>query len=111
MTTDAPPPELHVDSPLAARLAAAQHPDLAGPIELVANAMIRLGDRYAIRLPRRRLAIPLARNEQRWLPVLAPRLTVPIPSPRARRHARAPDAPANSFGSMGAEALEQVPAD
>ncbi|WP_448006812.1 aminoglycoside phosphotransferase family protein [Agromyces bauzanensis] len=85
MTTDAPPPELHVDAALAARLVAAQHPDLAGRVELVANGwdnvMFRLGDRYGIRMPRRRLAIPLARNEQRWLPVLAPRLPVPIPSP------------------------------
>jgi len=81
--TDAPAPDLRVDAALAARLVAAQHPDLAGPIELVANGwdnvMFRLGDRYAIRLPRRRLAIALIRNEQRWLPVLAPRLPVPIP--------------------------------
>src|SRR5690606_32787832 len=70
---------------LAARLVAAQHPDLAGPVELVANgwdnAMFRLGDRHGIRMPRRRLAIALLRNEQRWLPVLAPRLPVPIPVP------------------------------
>jgi aminoglycoside phosphotransferase (APT) family kinase protein len=81
--TDAPAPDLRVDAALAARLVAAQHPDLAGPIELVANGwdnvMFRLGDRYAIRLPRRSLAIALIRNEQRWLPVLAPRLPVPIP--------------------------------
>jgi aminoglycoside phosphotransferase (APT) family kinase protein len=85
MTTDAPPPDLHVDAELAARLVGAQHPDLVGPIELVANGwdnvMFRLGDRYGIRMPRRRLAIPLARNEQRWLPVLATRLPALIPAP------------------------------
>ncbi|MEV1128662.1 aminoglycoside phosphotransferase family protein [Agromyces sp. NPDC049794] len=83
--TDAPPPELHVDAALAARLVATQHPDLAGPVELVANGwdnvMFRLGDRYAVRMPRRRLAIGLMRNEQRWLPALAPRLPVSVPSP------------------------------
>lgn len=85
MTTDAPPPDLHVDEALAARLVAAQHPDLAGPIELVANGwdnvMFRLGEAYAIRMPRRRIAIGLARNEQRWLPLLAARLPAPIPAP------------------------------
>lgn len=82
---DAPPPELHVDAALAARLVAGRHPDLLAPIELVANGwdnvMFRLGDRHAIRMPRRRVAIGLMRNEQRWLPVLAPQLPVPIPAP------------------------------
>ena len=46
--TDAPAPDFHVDEALAARLVAAQHPDLAGPVRLVANgwdnAVFRLGD-------------------------------------------------------------------
>jgi aminoglycoside phosphotransferase (APT) family kinase protein len=83
--TDAPPPDLHVDEELAARLVAAQHPDLAGPVRLVANgwdnAMFRLGEAYAIRMPRRTSAVGLTLNEQRWLPVLARRLSVAIPSP------------------------------
>jgi aminoglycoside phosphotransferase (APT) family kinase protein len=83
--TDAPPPDLHVDEELAARLVAAQHPDLAGPVRLVANgwdnAMFRLGEAYAIRMPRRTAAVGLMLNEQRWLPVLAPRLPVAIPAP------------------------------
>ena len=82
---DAPPPDLHVDEALAARLVAAQHPDLAGPVRLVANgwdnAMFRLGERFAIRMPRRVSAVALALNEQRWLPLLAHRLPLPIPSP------------------------------
>jgi aminoglycoside phosphotransferase (APT) family kinase protein len=85
MTTDAPPPDLHVDEALAARLVAAQHPDLAGPVRLVANgwdnAIFRLGEQYAVRMPRRAVAIGLMRNEQRWLPELAPRLPVPVPAP------------------------------
>ena len=75
--TDAPPADFHVDEALAARLVAAQHPDLAGPVRLVANgwdnAMFRLGDRYSVRMPRRLAAVGLMRNEQRWLPELAPR--------------------------------------
>lgn len=82
---DAPPPDLDVDEALAARLVAAQHPDLAGPVRLVANgwdnAMFRLGERFAIRMPRRAAAFELMRNEQRWLPLLAHRLPLPIPAP------------------------------
>ncbi|MFD4422250.1 aminoglycoside phosphotransferase family protein [Agromyces sp. NPDC058484] len=82
---DAPVPDLHVDAVLVARLVAAQHPDLAGPVRLVANgwdnAIFRLGDRYGVRMPRRALAVGLALNEHRWLPQLAPRLPVAIPSP------------------------------
>jgi aminoglycoside phosphotransferase (APT) family kinase protein len=83
--TDAPPADFHVDEALAARLVATQHPDLAGPVRLVANgwdnAIFRLGDRYSVRMPRRRAAVGLVRNEQRWLPGLAPRLPVAVPAP------------------------------
>lgn len=83
--TDGPPAELHVDEALVARLVAAQHPDLAGDVHLAANgwdnAMFRLGTRWAVRTPRRAVAIGLMRNEQRWLGELATRLPVPIPAP------------------------------
>jgi aminoglycoside phosphotransferase (APT) family kinase protein len=83
--TDAPAPDFHVDEALAARLVDAQHPDLAGEVRLVANgwdnAMFRLGDRLAVRMPRRREAVGLMWNEQRWLPGLAPRLPVAVPAP------------------------------
>ena len=53
--TDAPPPDFHVDAELAARLVSSQHPDLAGTLTLVANgwdnAIFRLGDDLAVRLP------------------------------------------------------------
>jgi aminoglycoside phosphotransferase (APT) family kinase protein len=80
-----PPADIDVDQPLVARLVDAQHPDLAGPLELVANgwdnAIYRLrGDLY-VRLPRRRIAVPLIRNEQRWLPLLAGRISTRIPVP------------------------------
>lgn len=83
--TDAPAPDFHVDEALAARLVAAQHPDLAGELRLVSNgwdnAMFQLGDDLAVRMPRRREAVGLMWNEQRWLPRLAPRLPVAVPAP------------------------------
>ncbi len=83
--TDAPPPDFHVDAELAERLVSSQHPDLSGPLTLVANgwdnAIFRLGDDLAVRLPRRVLAVPLIEHEQRWLPDLAGRLPVAVPMP------------------------------
>ncbi|SIO01392.1 aminoglycoside phosphotransferase family protein [Agromyces cerinus] len=83
--TDAPEPDILVDARLAGQLVAAQHPDLAGPIELVANgwdnAMFRLGEHHLVRLPRRTIAAGLVLHEQRWLPEIASRVTVPVPAP------------------------------
>ena len=83
--TDAPPPDLHVDEELVAWLVAAQHPDLAGPVRLVANgwdnAMFRLGERHVVRLPRRSVAAGLVLHEQRWLPELARLVPVRVPAP------------------------------
>lgn len=42
--TDAPPPDFHVDEARAARLVAAQHPDLAGELRLVSNGWDMLLD-------------------------------------------------------------------
>ena len=87
---DAPAPDFHVDEALVSRLVAAQHPDLAAPVRLVANgwdnAILRLGREHAVRMPRRALAAGLMRNELRWLPELAPRLGVPIPEPVRSGH-------------------------
>ncbi|MEV7391111.1 aminoglycoside phosphotransferase family protein [Streptomyces sp. NPDC091215] len=63
-----------------------QHPDLAGlPIREVAggwgNQMWRLGDELAVRMPRTEDAPDLLRKECRWLPVVAPRLPLPVPTP------------------------------
>jgi aminoglycoside phosphotransferase (APT) family kinase protein len=82
---DTPAADIAVDPDLVARLLQAQHPDLAGPLNLVAsgwdNAVYRLGDDLCVRLPRRQVAVELLRNEQRWLPMLAARVGVPIPAP------------------------------
>lgn len=81
-----PAAEIDIDAGLVRRLLVDQHPDLAGlPLTLVANgwdnAIFRLGDELAVRLPRRQLGADLVVNEQRWLAELAPRLPLPIPLP------------------------------
>lgn len=94
-----PPAEISLTADDVDRLIAAQHPALharlrtashAGPREpltLVAhgwdNDVFRLGPDLAVRLPRRKAAARLVENEQRWLPLLAPRLPVAIPVPIA----------------------------
>ena len=64
----------------------AQEPDLSHlSVRLMAhgwdNVMYRLGDELAVRLPRRAVAAGLIVHEQRWLPVVAPRLPLPVPAP------------------------------
>lgn len=78
--------EVEITPSLVARLLAEQHPDLSGhalgAIEQGwDNAVVRVGTSWAVRIPRRGIGARLARNEQRWLPVLAPRLPVAVPVP------------------------------
>jgi aminoglycoside phosphotransferase (APT) family kinase protein len=88
-----PAAEVSVSPELVRRLLEAQQPDLAHlPVRLMAhgwdNIMYRLGDELAVRLPRRAAAAGLIVHEQRWLPVVAPRLPLPVPAPvRAGRAA------------------------
>jgi aminoglycoside phosphotransferase (APT) family kinase protein len=81
-----PVAEFDVDSALVAKLLESQHPDLAQlPIIDIDsgwdNAIFRLGDRLAVRLPRRASAARLISHEQRWLPQLAAHLPLPVPTP------------------------------
>ena len=81
-----PAAEVSVSPGLVRRLLAAQQPDLARlPIEVMANGwdnlVCRLGSELVVRLPRRAVAAELVVHEQRWLPVLAPRLPLPVPVP------------------------------
>ncbi|MWB99662.1 aminoglycoside phosphotransferase family protein [Agromyces seonyuensis] len=84
---DAPAADWPIDVHVAARLVAHQHPEFAGAVRLVGNGwdnvVFRLGDAHALRMPRRRLAVPLIEFEQRWLPELAESLPLPIPAPVA----------------------------
>jgi len=45
------------------------------------NFTFLVGQRHAVRLPRRKAAVPFLVNEQRWLPVLASRLPLQVPAP------------------------------
>ena len=63
-----------------------QHPDLADPpLREVdggwGNQMWRLGDELAVRIQRMDTAPDRQLRERRWLPVLAPRLPLPVPVP------------------------------
>ncbi|WP_405895908.1 aminoglycoside phosphotransferase family protein [Streptomyces sp. NBC_00104] len=78
--------EIKITAGLVHDLLREQHPDLAGlAIREVAggwgNQMWRLGDDLAVRMPRTEDAPDLLRKEYRWLPVLAPRLPLPVPRP------------------------------
>ena len=81
-----PAAEVEVSADLVRRLLAGQHPDLARlPVEFLANGwdneLYRVGDGLLARLPRRALGAEIIKNEQRWLPGLAPGLPLPIPYP------------------------------
>lgn len=63
-----------------------QHPELAGlPLRLLreggGSRLWRLGDEFAVRLPRTRDAADRLCRQDRWLPLLAPRLPLPVPEP------------------------------
>ncbi|MFI0929834.1 aminoglycoside phosphotransferase family protein [Streptomyces sp. NPDC021012] len=79
-----------IDTALVERLIAAQFPDWAGlPVREVDsagtdNAVFRLGDELAVRLPKADWAEGQAEKEQRWLPHLAPHLPLPVPVPVGR---------------------------
>lgn len=82
--------ELAIDLPLVRRLLAGQFPHWADlPIEPVHsagtdNAIYRLGDDLAIRLPRIEWATRQVDKEHEWLPRLAPFLPLAIPVPLAK---------------------------
>src|SRR6202167_555776 len=81
-----PAADVEVSADLVRRLLADQHPDLARlPVEFLANGwdheLYPGGGGLVARLPRRALGAEIIKNEQRWLPGLAPRLPLPIPYP------------------------------
>lgn len=77
---------VHIDAAMVAALLEQQHPNLAMlPLRATEsgfdNAMFRLGESFAVRLPRWRAAAELSEIEQRWLITLSDRLPLPIPVP------------------------------
>ena len=82
--------EVETDVSLVRRLLAEQFPHWANlpiaPVESAGtdNAIYRLGDDMAVRLPRIHWATGQVDKEQRWLPRLGPLLPVAIPIPLAK---------------------------
>ncbi|MEV4315115.1 aminoglycoside phosphotransferase family protein [Actinocrispum sp. NPDC049592] len=82
--------EAEIDVPLVRRLITEQFPQWADlPVADVIssgtdNAMYRLGEDMAVRLPRIPWAVPNVDREHAWLPRLADELPVPIPVPLGR---------------------------
>ncbi len=80
---------VNIDIKLVHRLIAAQFPQWADlPIKPVAfsgwdNRTFHLGDHMTVRLPSQEAYAAQVKNEQLWLPKLAPFLLVPIPTPLA----------------------------
>jgi aminoglycoside phosphotransferase (APT) family kinase protein len=86
LATGTPLAEYSIGTTLVSRLLAEQHPDLAHlPLCEVEpgwdNAIFRLGDQLAVRLPRRAKAATLIVHEQQWLPRLSEHLSFPAPVP------------------------------
>ena len=85
--------EVETDVSLVRRLLAAQFPHWAdlpiAPVKSAGtdNAIYRLGEDKAVRLPRIHWATGQVDKEQRWLPKLAPLLPVAIPVPLGRGEA------------------------
>ncbi|MET0769957.1 MAG: phosphotransferase, partial [Solirubrobacteraceae bacterium] len=79
-----------IDERLARRLVDAQFPQWRDlPLEPVPaggvdNRTFRLGDELSVRLPSAGWYALQVEKEQRWLPVLAPLLPLPIPAPVAQ---------------------------
>ena len=78
-----------ITTDLVARLIASQFPQWADlPVRPVDedgwdNATFRLGEQLSVRLPSAEDYVGAIAKEQRWLPVLAPQLPLPIPQPVA----------------------------
>lgn len=78
--------EVRFERDLVLSLLKEQHPDLAD-LELREvvggwdNQQWRLGEDLAVRLPRTERAPRLLRQEQQWLPLLASRVSLPVPVP------------------------------
>jgi len=83
-----PSAEVKVDAELAEALLESQYPQLlVGPLVLVDegwdNMTYRVGSELALRLPRRKAAVALLLNEQKWLPLVAGWVSLDVPRPVA----------------------------
>ncbi len=83
---DMPAAEVDLNADQVRALLSEQYPALAKQPIVEAgfgwdNFMFRVGERFVARFPRRAVSAPMVEAEARWLPVLAPRLPIPIPAP------------------------------
>jgi aminoglycoside phosphotransferase (APT) family kinase protein len=84
--------EVHINADLVGQLVAGQFPHLAGlPIRAVqstgtVNAIYRIGDHLCARLPRVKKWAQDLDSERRWLPGLAPHVSLAVPQPVGRGH-------------------------
>ena len=81
-----PDAEVEIDATLVRALLADQHPDLADQavgdrVDGWDNAMFRLGDAYAVRMPRREMGAQISTVELDWLPQIRRDWTFPAPVP------------------------------
>lgn len=86
MPNNRPPAEFEITRELVRELVDHQAPQYAGlSINFASagwdNEMYRLGEKLAVRLPRRQLGADLIANEQRWLPEISQRLPISVPCP------------------------------
>jgi aminoglycoside phosphotransferase (APT) family kinase protein len=88
-TTDAPDGRAGITAALVRRLVADQFPAWAGlavvpvPDDGWDNRTYRLGRSLTVRLPTHQRYVAAVAKEDRWLPVLGPRLPLPVPVPVA----------------------------
>lgn len=81
---------IEIDEHLARRLVDSQFPQWSNlpviPVEVGGwdNRTFRLGDELTVRLPSGDWYALAVDKEQRWLPIVAPRLPLPVPTPVAR---------------------------
>ncbi|MCK2241575.1 MULTISPECIES: phosphotransferase [unclassified Crossiella] len=109
---------MDIDVTLVRDLVAAQFPRWADlPVTRVAkpgvdNATLRLGADMSVRLPRFERWIGQVHREQRWLPVLAPRLPLPVPIPLAQGEPSATyPYPWSVYRWLDGDRADQVPLD
>ncbi|GAA2786635.1 aminoglycoside phosphotransferase family protein [Crossiella cryophila] len=109
---------MDIDETLVRELVAAQFPHWADlPVTRVAkpgvdNATLRLGADMSVRLPRFERWIGQVHREQRWLPVLAPRLPLPVPIPLAQGEPSAAyPYPWSVYRWLDGDRADQVPLD
>ncbi len=77
---------IQIGEEMVKQLLASQHPDMSHlALKYMDqgwdNALFSLGSKYLVRLPRRKIAAQLIKNEQTWLPIIAKKLPLPTPVP------------------------------